>query len=84
MAKPVPVVALKPATVKPDEVFNPQGSVGHDDFFRLKRSGSGWVVEMVRLKASGVDFRREVWVDDLFPMAERRLTVLASESERNR
>jgi hypothetical protein len=56
--------------------------VGPNDFFRLRRKGNGWVVEMARVSPGHE--RKEVWEWSLADSAERRLVALAMEAERSR
>lgn len=61
----------------PDEVTR-------DDFFRLRRVGNCWQVEMVRVKGDRVEFRRGVYAEDILPNSRRRLERYTIEAERER
>lgn len=81
MAKPQPKEQSKP--IAPPVAFWPN-DVGPGDFFRAKRKGNGWVLEMVRLEGDKVVFRRDVHDWDLIDATEHRLCDLAFRAERNR
>jgi hypothetical protein len=64
-----------------ENVFLPK-DIGPNDFFRMRRKGNGWIVQMVRVAPEHE--RRDVWEWDLVTACERRLASLAAESEKKR
>lgn len=79
MAKP----AVSAKSSEPERPFLPE-SVSPDDFFRLKRVGNCWQVEMVRLDGEKVRFRRGVYVEDVLGNTQRKLLDYAESAERRR
>jgi hypothetical protein len=76
---PAPKPAQAPLRSSSKNTFLPE-TITKDDFFRLKRQGIGWVVEMVRVSP---EHRREtIWAEDLAPSAERRMVSLAMDAAR--
>ncbi len=64
-----------------DNVFLP-ADVGPNDFFRMRRKGNGWIVQMVRVSSEHA--RQDVWEWDLSGGVQRRLIDLAMQSEKKR
>jgi hypothetical protein len=84
MAKPVAVAKVETELKEAaSAVFIPD-NIGKDDFFRLKRVGNCWQVEMVRLSGDKVAFRRDVYAEDVLPNAEARCRTYCIEAERRR
>jgi hypothetical protein len=84
---PKPAISEPPKPVQPAEriSFWPK-EVTRRDFFRLRRSGNGSVVEMVRLSADRktVEFVRDVHEWDMLQTTEKRLLSLSFDAERSR
>jgi hypothetical protein len=57
---------------------------GPNDFFRLRRKASGWIVEMVRVVGDKVVLRTDVYAEDRLEQTERRLLGYAADAERDR
>ena len=68
---------------KEPEMFIPD-KVTRDDFFRLKRVGNCWQVEMLRVSGDKVVFRRDVYAEDLLSNAEAKARNYIIEAERAR
>ncbi len=84
MAKPPIAPSVTPKPLIPSSsanVFLPE-SVGPDDFFRMRRKGNGWIVQMVRVSSEHA--RQDVWEWDLSGGVMRRLIDLAMQSEKKR
>ncbi len=62
-------------------VFLPK-DIGKDDFFRLRRKGNGWIIQMVRVSAEHA--RQDVWEWDAVTPSERRLASMCKEAELKR
>lgn len=66
-------------------VYTPS-EVTRDDFFRLKRVGNCWQVEMTRLSPDrkSVVFIRDVYAEDVLPNVEAKLRSYVIEAEMRR
>jgi hypothetical protein len=71
------------ADPEPAGMFVPD-VITNNDFFRLKRVGNCWQVEMVRTLGDKVMWRRDVYAEDILPNVWSRLErhVIDAELER--